>query len=187
MHLSGHVHSPSSAEIRRDGARHQHISVSAGAVHEEKRLDGTPYIHSYNVAALVRTPNGEVKLRIWHRRWSEPKAGFTRIRQDIERQLEDLRTQRWRGLGHGASSFGAPQSIVERMASPGREPLVILGDPGSGKSTLLQVLALRAARDGYLTTSGSSPAGEGGKELLPILRGRRSSRGRPDQCRADHG
>jgi len=87
VHLSGHVHGASS-EGRHSGAGSGFVTVSAGAVHAgapnaqtrcTERADTRN--HCYNFAALYRLGDGNVVLRVWHRRWSSSNAAF---RSDID-------------------------------------------------------------------------------------------------------
>lgn len=74
VHLSGHVHVADAVQVVSGGGR-SFIHVTAGAAHGDAEKH-VPPSHGYNVAALVRTPEGRVKLAIWPRRWSPGNAGF---------------------------------------------------------------------------------------------------------------
>jgi tetratricopeptide (TPR) repeat protein len=76
IHICGHVHDPESQGLRRGGATHGFVRIVAGAVHEEKRRKGDPHRHGYNVAAIVRGADGNLRLRVWARRWADKRKGF---------------------------------------------------------------------------------------------------------------
>ncbi|WP_394823664.1 metallophosphoesterase family protein [Pendulispora albinea] len=85
VHLSGHVHSPSS-EDRRSGSGLGLVSVMAGAVHAGAPGAKSPRNHCYNFSALYELADGRLVLRVWHRRWSKPNAAF---RTDVDHVGED--------------------------------------------------------------------------------------------------
>lgn len=72
LHLFGHVHEADSEEAR-SGAGGAFVRVAAGAAHGEQ---DAPEAHGYNVAAVIRQPNGELRLRLWPRRWSAKNKAF---------------------------------------------------------------------------------------------------------------
>ena len=72
LHLFGHVHEASSKEAR-SGAGGAFVSVAAGAAHGEKNA---PAAHGYNIAAVMRGPGSELRLRLWPRRWSAKNKAF---------------------------------------------------------------------------------------------------------------
>lgn len=72
LHLAGHIHEADSEEAR-TGAGGAFVRVYAGAAHGEQNA---PEEHAYNVAAVMRTPKGELRLRIWPRRWSAKLKAF---------------------------------------------------------------------------------------------------------------
>jgi hypothetical protein len=74
--LSGHVHEADSEDAR-SGAGAGVIRIAAGAVHGDKLPAGVPASHGYSFAAVVPAADGTLRLRVWPRRWSENKKGFT--------------------------------------------------------------------------------------------------------------
>lgn len=72
LHLFGHVHEADSEEAR-SGAGGAFVRVAAGAAHGEQ---DAPEAHGYNVAAVIRGPKGELRLRLWPRRWSGKNKAF---------------------------------------------------------------------------------------------------------------
>lgn len=72
LHLFGHVHEADSEEAR-SGAGGAFVRVAAGAAHNEQ---GAPEAHGYNIAAVIRTANGDLRLRLWPRRWSTKNKAF---------------------------------------------------------------------------------------------------------------
>lgn len=72
LHLSGHIHEAESEDAR-TGAGGAFVRVAAGAAHGEQ---SAPEAHAYNIAAVIRTPNGELRLRLWPRRWSAKLKAF---------------------------------------------------------------------------------------------------------------
>ncbi len=71
IHLCGHVHSADS-EALRNGGGGELVTVVAGAAH----MDADPAVkasHGYNIASLLRAPDGRLLLRVWPRRWSNKK------------------------------------------------------------------------------------------------------------------
>lgn len=72
LHLFGHVHEADSEDAR-SGTGGMFVRVAAGATHGEQ---SEPESHGYNVAAVIRTPQGELRLRLWPRRWSAKSKMF---------------------------------------------------------------------------------------------------------------
>ena len=72
LHLFGHVHEADSEEARW-GSGSAIVRVAAGATHGEQN---SPAEHGYNIAAVMRMPNGELRLRLWPRRWSSKNKAF---------------------------------------------------------------------------------------------------------------
>ena len=68
VHLCGHVHSADS-EALRNGGGGELVTVVAGAAHMDADQAATTS-HGYNVASLLRAPDGRLLLRVWPRRWS---------------------------------------------------------------------------------------------------------------------
>lgn len=68
IHLCGHVHSADS-EALRNGGGGELVTVVAGAAHMDADQASTTS-HGYNVASLLRAPDGRLLLRVWPRRWS---------------------------------------------------------------------------------------------------------------------
>ena len=73
VHLFGHVHEADSEDAR-SGAGAGLIRVAAGAAYGD--LPGVPASHGYSIAAVVAAPDGNLRLRIWPRRWSEQNKDF---------------------------------------------------------------------------------------------------------------
>lgn len=72
LHLFGHMHEAESEEAR-SGAGGAFVRVAAGAAHNDM---SAPAAHSYNIAAVVDGPGGELRLRLWPRRWSDKNKAF---------------------------------------------------------------------------------------------------------------
>lgn len=80
IHLSGHVHE-ADAEQAISGAGGSFIRVVAGASHGDRSPPSVPASHGYNFAALLRAPNGSIRLAVWPRRWSDKHKRF---RSDVD-------------------------------------------------------------------------------------------------------
>jgi hypothetical protein len=81
VHLTGHVHEADATQVIKGGGGRS-ISVTAGACHGDA---GALPSHGYNFAALARSPEGQLELLVWPRRWSPANAGF---RLDVENVLD---------------------------------------------------------------------------------------------------
>jgi len=75
LHLSGHVHEADSEQAR-SGAGGLFVSVVAGSAHGEQLPEGIPSGHGYNLAAVFRSDDGQLVLRVWPRRWSDKNKRF---------------------------------------------------------------------------------------------------------------
>lgn len=84
VHLHGHLHVADSEDTRA-ASGDRFVCVAAGAAHHEERATPT---HGYNLAAVLRLPDGALRLRIWPRRWSSKRTDF---RVDIENVLGEER------------------------------------------------------------------------------------------------
>lgn len=62
------------------------MRVTAGAAHGDKAPKGVPNSHGYNFAAVVYTAEGDLVLRIWPRRFSDPNKDF---RVDVDNVSPD--------------------------------------------------------------------------------------------------
>ncbi|MDB4930725.1 MAG: hypothetical protein JWM10_3209 [Myxococcaceae bacterium] len=76
IHLSGHVHEASNQQTR-SGAGQDFVHISAGAAHGEKESSGGAARHGYSFGAII-APGDEVVVRVWPRKWSDPKRRFQR-------------------------------------------------------------------------------------------------------------
>lgn len=75
LHLFGHVHDADSEDARA-GAGAGLLRVAAGASHDDMVPPGVPAGHGYSIGAIVATGSGDLRLRIWPRRWSDPTKDF---------------------------------------------------------------------------------------------------------------
>lgn len=75
VHLFGHVHEADS-EMARSGSGAGILRIAAGAVHGDNLPPGIPASHGYSVGAVVLDAEGQWRLRLWPRRWSEPNKEF---------------------------------------------------------------------------------------------------------------
>lgn len=75
LHLSGHVHEADSEQAR-SGAGGLFVRVVAGSAHGEQMPEGIPSGHGYNLAAVFRSDDGQLVLRVWPRRWSDKNKRF---------------------------------------------------------------------------------------------------------------
>jgi 3',5'-cyclic AMP phosphodiesterase CpdA len=75
LHLSGHVHEADSEQAR-SGAGGLFVRVVAGSAHGEQMPAGIPSGHGYNLAAVFRSDDGQLVLRVWPRRWSDKNKRF---------------------------------------------------------------------------------------------------------------
>lgn len=75
IHLHGHVHEADSEECR-SGFGEGFVRVVAGAAHGDKMRHNIPAGHGYNFSAIVKTPDGKRRLRVWPRLWSDPNKTF---------------------------------------------------------------------------------------------------------------
>lgn len=80
VHLAGHVHEQDSEESR-SGSASGFVRIVAGAVHGESLPAGAAPSHGYNYAAILRAPDGGLRLRVWPRRWSDKNKEF---RADVD-------------------------------------------------------------------------------------------------------
>lgn len=74
IYLCGHIHKAESAGT--DSAGTRLVTVVGGAVHADAAKPGqAPVAHRYNVASLMATAEGELFVRVWHRKYTR-KGGF---------------------------------------------------------------------------------------------------------------
>lgn len=75
VHFFGHVHEADS-EMARSGSGAGILRIAAGAVHNDILPPGIPASHGYSVGAVIVNTEGQWRLRLWPRRWSEPNKEF---------------------------------------------------------------------------------------------------------------
>lgn len=92
VHLSGHVHLPSTAGPR-EGGQPEIVKVTAGAAHGE---EGAPPEHSYNFGAIYVDDDDTLVVRAWHRKWARTTfiADLERADDETQGYAEDRQRRR---------------------------------------------------------------------------------------------
>jgi len=93
VYLAGHVHDAES-EGARAGNGAEMVTVVAGATHASTDEDAC---HSYNLAAVCRTPDDGLELRVWPRVWSEKAQQYRTDTSGVQdREHFAVHPLRWR-------------------------------------------------------------------------------------------